>query len=68
MQSSMESVSIELVEISDMESVSTSLTGYGAWNLYISHALSTWNVRTYEFAAVGLPFSPSPSSWWIVYV
>lgn len=23
-----------------------------AWNLYVSHALSTWNVRTYEFAAV----------------
>lgn len=23
-----------------------------AWNLYVSHFLSTWNMRTYEFAAV----------------
>lgn len=23
-----------------------------AWNLYTSHFLSTWNARTYEFAAV----------------
>ena len=23
------------------------------WNLYFSHALSTWNARIYEFAAVG---------------
>lgn len=55
---------MELVEIPDMESMSSSLTRHGAWNLYISHALSTWNVRTYEFAAVGLPFSLSPSGWW----
>lgn len=26
-----------------------------AWNLYLSHALSTWNARGYEFAAVSLP-------------
>lgn len=24
-----------------------------AWNLYLSHFLSTWNGRSYEFAAVG---------------
>lgn len=29
-----------------------SLTTFGAWNLYLSHALSTWNGRTYEFGAV----------------
>lgn len=23
-----------------------------AWNLYVSHFLSTWNMRIYEFAAV----------------
>lgn len=23
-----------------------------AWNLYVSHAFSTWNARGYEFAAV----------------
>lgn len=51
-----------LTEIPDTESTPTSLTELGAWNLYISHALSTWNVRTYEFAAVGIPFLPSPSS------
>ena len=28
------------------------MTPAQAWNLYVSHALSTWNVRTYEFAAV----------------
>lgn len=33
-------------------SVSGSLTTFGAWNLYLSHALSTWNGRTYEFGAV----------------
>lgn len=26
-----------------------------AWNLYTSHLLSTWNMRTYEFAAVRSP-------------
>lgn len=25
-----------------------------AFNLYTSHFLSTWNIRTYEFAAVSL--------------
>ena len=24
------------------------------WKLYLSHTLSTWNARTYEFAAVSL--------------
>lgn len=33
-------------------SSSSSLTKFGAWNLYLSHALSTWNGRTYEFGAV----------------
>ena len=28
------------------------LTKVQAWNLYMSHTLSTWNARTYEFAAV----------------
>lgn len=28
------------------------ITRYQAWCLYASHALSMWNSRTYEFAAV----------------
>jgi iron-regulated transporter 1 len=28
------------------------MTRSQAFNLYISHLLSTWNIRTYEFAAV----------------
>lgn len=28
----------------------TKLTRSQAWNLYISHAFSTWNARGYEFA------------------
>jgi iron-regulated transporter 1 len=28
------------------------MTGSQAFNLYTSHLLSTWNIRTYEFAAV----------------
>lgn len=32
--------------------LNSSLTTFGAWNLYLSHALSTWNGRTYEFGAV----------------
>lgn len=35
-----------------VSSSSSSLTTFGAWNLYLSHALSTWNGRTYEFGAV----------------
>lgn len=50
----MELESVEQVETPDMDGITTSLTRLGAWNLYISHALSTWNVRTYEFAAVSL--------------
>lgn len=40
----------------------SSLTAFGAWNLYLSHALSTWNGRTYEFGAVSFffPFIPFP--------
>lgn len=30
----------------------TSITESQALNLYTSHLLSTWNARTYEFAAV----------------
>ncbi|TVY56040.1 Solute carrier family 40 member 2 [Lachnellula cervina] len=28
------------------------MTRAQAWNLYVSHFLSTWNIRTYEFAAI----------------
>ncbi len=28
------------------------MTKAQAWNLYTTHMLSTWNARTYEFAAV----------------
>ncbi|KAK7757786.1 hypothetical protein SLS62_000164 [Diatrype stigma] len=31
---------------------SSGLTRSQAWNLYVSHALSTWNARGYEFAAI----------------
>lgn len=50
----MELQSVEHVETLDKDSFTSSLTRLGAWNLYISHALSTWNIRTYEFAAVSL--------------
>lgn len=30
------------------------ITKSQAYNLYTSHFLSTWNIRTYEFAAVGI--------------
>lgn len=36
----------------ELDHNSSSLTKLGAWNLYLSHALSTWNGRTYEFGAV----------------
>ena len=29
-----------------------SLSRSRAWSLYLSHALSTWNARAFEFAAV----------------
>ncbi|MCJ1387491.1 hypothetical protein MMC18_000334 [Xylographa bjoerkii] len=29
-----------------------SMTRSDAWSLYVSHALSTWNARSYEFAAI----------------
>lgn len=30
------------------------LTGRQAWCLYVSHFLSMWNSRTYEYAAVSI--------------
>ncbi len=30
------------------------ITRSQAYNIYTSHFLSTWNIRTYEFAAVGI--------------
>lgn len=35
--------------------VPNSLSRSQAWNLYVSHAFSTWNARGYEFAAVCVP-------------
>ncbi|MCJ1312967.1 hypothetical protein MMC25_006643 [Agyrium rufum] len=32
------------------------------WNLYLSHALSTWNARTYEFAAILFTASAFPET------
>lgn len=51
---SLSSPSNEPSTTSDDESVSGShgLSKSQAWNLYASHFLSTWNARTYEFAAV----------------
>lgn len=42
---------------------SKGMTAAQAWNLYTSHALSAWNARTYEFAAVSYPSSNSILSW-----
>lgn len=44
-------------DASDFNDIEDSSMGYSlsrsqAWNLYTSHMLSTWNARTYEFAAV----------------
>lgn len=36
----------------DDRGAQSELTPSQAWNLYVSHALSTWNARGYEFAAV----------------
>ena len=41
-------------EISNQIAESDDLAGSQALNLYTSHLLSTWNARTYEFAAVRL--------------
>jgi len=38
----------------DSVSQMSGLSRLQAWNLYLSHALSTWNARGYEFAAVSL--------------
>lgn len=34
-----------------------SMTKTQAWNLYTTHMLTTWNARTYEFAAVSQPYT-----------
>ncbi len=48
--------SVELSTVYDDDSVEETggsrLTRAQALNLYVSHALSTWNARGYEFAAV----------------
>lgn len=41
-----------LVEGDDEHGSRVGMTRSQAFNLYTSHFLSTWNVRTYEFAAV----------------
>ncbi|MCJ1357628.1 MAG: hypothetical protein MMC33_007624 [Icmadophila ericetorum] len=38
------------------------LTKVQAWNLYMSHTLSTWNARTYEFAAILFTASAFPDT------
>ena len=54
---------VDLVPLSDLEDAfllpateeteMDLMTRSQAWNLYTSHFLSTWNMRMYEFAAVG---------------
>ena len=40
-----------------------SMTRSQAWNLYTSHFLSTWNIRTYEYSAVSIfPALPNEKS------
>lgn len=46
------STSLLLESSPDMEAAG--MTRSQAFNLYTSHLLSTWNVRTYEFAAVSI--------------
>lgn len=36
------------------------LTKRQLWSLYLSHFLSTWNARGYEFAAVRVPYAALP--------
>jgi iron-regulated transporter 1 len=47
-----ENASIQMSEMTP-EIEPNGMTKSQAFNLYTSHFLSTWNVRTYEFAAVG---------------
>lgn len=47
---------------SDGQPLHSGITTYGAVNLYINHALSTWNARGYEFAAASRP-SPDYDSF-----
>jgi iron-regulated transporter 1 len=53
-----------LVSESGSDNEFNGMTRSQAFNLYTSHFLSTWNVRTYEFAAVSaLPrYAPRTSS------
>ncbi|TVY93896.1 Solute carrier family 40 member [Lachnellula willkommii] len=63
--SSLEEIELEVATGEDVQSDRTSaspqplsdshqngMTRSQAWNLYVSHFLSTWNIRTYEFAAI----------------
>ena len=43
---------VELDELDATNAQDEGMTRSQAWNLYTSHFLSTWNARTYEFAAV----------------
>lgn len=43
-------------DVSEVPNDRTKLTRPQAWNLYISHAFSTWNARGYEFAVVSVEF------------
>ncbi|KAI9876617.1 MAG: hypothetical protein M1830_006054 [Pleopsidium flavum] len=38
------------------------MTKTQAWNLYTTHMLSTWNARTYEFAAILFTASAYPDT------
>jgi hypothetical protein len=48
-------------QIGDSEVISpdaklqVTVTGGQLWGVYVSHFLSTWNSRCYEFAAVSIP-------------
>lgn len=53
------SVSSQLLDTSEEDEFVNGLTTSQAWNLYTSHFLSTWNVRTYEFAAVSPRLFPN---------
>ncbi|KAI9730582.1 MAG: hypothetical protein M1834_005823 [Cirrosporium novae-zelandiae] len=44
------------------EADTSSLSRGQAWNLYTSHFLSTWNARTYEFAAILFTASAYPDT------
>ena len=49
----------DLVNNDEVEEVASSLNMASLWDLYLSHTLSTWNARTYEFSVVSyLSFLP----------